>query len=102
MHNTIKGNARGGIYENAISECMVKLGYTLYYYKPDSEHEIEFLIEKDGEVIPVEVKAGNNTTVSLNNFIKDYSPSKAYKLIGGKNGHVDVKITIPHYFVLFL
>ena len=102
LKDTIRGNARGGIYENIISECLIKQGYTLYYFKPDSEHEIEFLIEKNGEVIPVEVKAGNNPTASLNQFIVDFKPSAAYKLIGGRNGKVGTKITLPHYFVMFL
>ena len=102
LNDTLKGHARGGIYENIISECLLKRGYTLYYYRPDSEHEIEFLIEKSGEVIPVEVKAGNNPTPSLNSFIKDFSPSLAYKLIGGRNGKVGVKTTLPHYFVMFI
>ena len=81
LNNSIKGNARGGIYENVISECLLKRGYTLYYFKPDTEHEIEFLIEKKGEVIPIEVKAGNNATASLNGFIDKYSPSVAYTAI---------------------
>lgn len=102
LNNTIKGNARGGIYENVISECLIKRGYTLYYFKPDSEHEIEFLIEKNGEIVPIEVKAGNNPTASLNNFIHNFSPSLAYKLVGGRNGQVDVRITLPHYMVMFL
>lgn len=102
LNDTIRGNARGGIYENIISECLIKRGYTLYYYKPDSEHEIEFLIEKDGEVIPVEVKAGNNPTPSLNSYIEEFSPSYAYKLIGGRNGTIGAKITLPHYFVMFI
>lgn len=102
LNDTLKGNARGGIYENIISECLIKRGYTLYYYRPDSEHEIEFLIEKNGEVIPVEVKAGNSATPSLNSFIEEYSSSLAYKLIGGRNGIVGVKNTLPHYFVIFL
>ena len=70
LQNTIKGNAKGGIYENVIAECLIKNGHRLYYYKPDDDHEREFLIEKDGDVIPIEVKAGNTATVSLNNFIK--------------------------------
>lgn len=102
LNDTIRGNARGGIYENIISECLKKRGYTLYYFKPDSEHEIEFLIEKDGEVIPVEVKAGNNATVSLNNYIDDFEPSEAFKIIRGRNGQSGVKKTIPHYFVMFI
>lgn len=102
LNNTIKGNARGGIYENIISECLVKRGYTLHYYKPDDDHEVEFLIERDGEVLPIEVKAGNTASVSLNNFIRDFSPSKAYKLIANRNGLSGVKETLPHYFVLFI
>ena len=102
LNNTIKGNARGGIYENSISECLLKRGYTLYYYKPDNEHEVEFLIEEKGEVVPVEVKAGNNASPSLNNFIKEFSPSVAFKLIGGRNGKDGAKETLPHYMVMFL
>ena len=102
LNDTIRGNARGGIYENIISECLIKRGYTLYYFKPDSEHEIEFLIEKNGEIVPIEVKAGNNPTASLNSFIHKYSPSLTYKLTGGRNGRVGVRITLPHYMVMFL
>jgi len=102
LNNTVKGNAKGGIYENIISECLIKKGYRLYYYKPDNQHEIEFLIEKNGEVVPVEVKAGNAVTPSLNQFIEEYKPSVAYKLIDGQLGVVDAKKTIPHYMVLFI
>ena len=102
LNGTIKGNAAGGIYENVISECLIKRGYSLYYYRPDNEHEIEFLIEKDGNVIPIEVKAGNTATPSLNQYIETYSPNIVYKLIGGKNGCIGVKKTIPHYMVMFL
>ena len=37
LDNTIKGNAKGGIYENVIAECLVKNGHRLYYYKPDDD-----------------------------------------------------------------
>ena len=102
MMNTIKGNAKGGIYENIIAESLVKRGYKLYYYKPNDDNELEFLIEKDGEVRPIEVKAGNNATVSLNNFIRDYEPSIAYKFVLGNIGMNDKKITLPHYMIMFL
>ena len=102
LNNTIKGNAKGGIYENSIAECLVKRGYTLHYFKPDDDHELEFLIEKDGGVVPIEVKAGNKASVSLNNFISDFLPSAAYKLIANRNGSDGVKETLPHYYVMFL
>ncbi|MBP5091646.1 MAG: ATP-binding protein [Bacilli bacterium] len=102
LTNTIKGNVKGGIYENVIGECIVKSGRGLYYYRPDSEHEIEFLIEKDGEVEPIEVKSGNSPTASLNAFVDAYHPAKAYKLINGNIGTVDGKKSLPHYMVLFI
>ena len=102
LNNTLKGNAKGAVYENIISECLIKRGYNLHYYKPDDDHEIEFIIEKDGEVVPIEVKAGNAASTSLNGFIKSFSPSKAYKLISGNIGIVDEKITLPHYMVMFI
>ena len=102
LNNTLKGSAKGGIYENAAAECLVKNGYTLYYWKPDDNHEIEFIIEKDGEVIPIEVKAGNTATISLNFFIRRYQPSSAWKLVNGNIGTDGVKRTVPHYMVMFL
>lgn len=102
LNDTLRGNARGGLYENIIAECLVKRGYKLYYYKPDDNHELEFLIEKEGNVVPIEVKAGNTASVSLNRFIEDFSPSVAYKLIANRNGRSGVKETLPHYMVMFL
>lgn len=102
VNDTIKGNARGAVYENIISELLLKKGYALHYYKPDDDHEIEFLIEKNGEVLPIEVKAGNTSSASLNNFIDDFKPSIAYKLISGNVGFQGCKRTIPHYMVMFI
>ena len=102
LNDTIRGNARGGIYENIIAESLVKRGYPLYYYKPDDYNEIEFLIEKNGSVIPIEVKAGNTATVSLNRFIQTYSPDEALKFAGAKNGLSGGKHTLPHYMVIFV
>ena len=50
----------------------------------------------------MEVRAGNNASPSLNIFIKEFVPSIAYKLIGGRNGKDDIKVTLPHYMVIFL
>ena len=101
LENVIKGNAKCGIYENIIAEILVKNGYELYYYRPDDSNELEFLIEKNGEVIPVEVKAGNTATKSLNRFIEKYKPTVAYKIVDGNVGVNENKLTIPHYMVMF-
>lgn len=103
LNNTLKGNAKGGIYENIISESLLKRGYKLYYYKTqNSSMEIEFVIEKNGEVIPIEVKAGNDSTLSLNSFINKYHPKVSYKFVNGNVGFLDGKKTLPHYMVMFI
>lgn len=102
LENTIKGNAKGGIYENVTAEMLVKRGHKLYYYKPDDSNELEFLIEKNASVIPIEVKAGNTATKSLNRFIESYKPFVAYKLIDGNVGVDGVKLALPHYMVMFI
>lgn len=103
LNNTLKGNTKGGIYENIISESLLKRGYKLYYYKTqNSSMEIEFVIEKNGEVIPIEVKAGNDSTPSLNSFINKYHPKVSYKFVNGNVGFLDGKKTLPHYMVMFI
>ena len=102
LNGTLKGSAKGGIYENIIAESLTKKGYGLFYYRPDVQHEIEFLLERNGEIEPLEVKAGNKTTPSLNQFIEKYRPERAFKLIDGNLGASGCKLTFPHYMILFI
>ena len=101
LNGTLKGNGKGALYENVVASLLVMKGYSLHYYHPDDNHELEFIIEKKGEVLPIEVKAGNASSVTLNDFIKRYQPSVGYKLIDGNIGLDQAKLTIPHYLILF-
>ena len=103
LTSRLSGNTKGAVFENVIGELLTKKGYTLHYYKKDnSSMEIEFLIEQDVNVIPIEVKAQDNSSISLNNYIKIFNPPIAYKLTSGNVGLVDKKKTIPHYMIMFL
>ena len=102
LKGTIQGFFKGGIYENAIACELLKNGFDLYYYKPNDSRELEFLIEKRGDVIPIEVKAGNNSTKSLNEFIEEYSPNIGYKFISGNIGFTERKLSLPHYMIIFI
>ncbi len=53
-------------------------------------------------MIPVEVKAGNGASESLNRFIGENDPPYAIKLIDGNIGQSGTKITLPHYMGMFL
>ena len=100
---TLKGHAKGGIYENLIFDILIKRGFILNYFKKkDNTQEIEFIFERDGAVIPVEVKSKRGSTESLNEFMLQYKPPYAYKLIDGNLGVDEGKITIPQYMAIFI
>lgn len=102
-NNTLKGSAKGAIYENLIADILVKKQIPLYFYKPsENRQEIEFLLTKNVAIIPLEVKSGNSSTISLNEFIKEFKPPYAIKLIAGNIGESDTKLTLPLYMAMFL
>lgn len=103
LENSLSGFAKGAIYENLISVMLTARGYKAYYYKADNNsQEIEFLITQNTKIIPLEVKAGNSASVSLNCFMQNYNPPYAYKFVNGNVGVNDKKITLPHYMAMFI
>lgn len=106
VENTLEGNTKGGIYECAIADILYKKGYDLYFYKNESTRkELDFLIQKNGKVIPIEVKSGHARADSLTTALKKWPGIRtAYKLIDGNVGTDDDGrcITIPLYMAMFL
>ena len=103
MRKELKGHAKGGIYENLIFDILHKRGLALNYYKNgENTQEIEFVFERSGEVVPVEVKSRNGLTTSMNEFIKRYSPTLAIKLIDGNVGVDGNKVSLPQFMAIFL
>lgn len=103
IDDELTGNAKGGIYENLISDMLTKRGYKLNYYRTENGSvEVEFLITKNAKVIPIEVKANNGSTISLNEMLKRSEIPYGYKLISGNIGVNDKKIVMPLYMAMFL
>ena len=103
LTSILSGPAKGGLYENLIFDILMKRGYELHYYKKvNFAQEIEFLFEANGFAVPTEVKASRGDTISLNEFIQNYHPQYAYKLIDGNAGVSGCKITLPHYMAMFI
>ena len=50
----------GSIFENAVAQQLTAGGYPLYYYNSNRQGEVDFLIEHQGHVLPIEVKSGKN------------------------------------------
>ena len=100
------GTYKGAIYENVVGEMLRKSGYEqLYFYKHDNPSiEMDFFVRDADSLVPVEVKAKDGATASLNNLIKwDSYPEVKYGIkFGYKNiGWNGSFYTFP-YFLAFL
>lgn len=105
VENTLSGNTKGGLYECAIADALHKKGYPLYFYKNETtKKELDFIIQIDGKVVPIEVKSGNTKANSLTSTIKkEIDISYAYKFIDGNVGvSEDGIVTLPLYMVAFI
>lgn len=105
VENTLSGNTKGGMYECIVADILMKKGYSLYFYKNETtKKEIDFIIQNEGKVIPIEVKSGNTKATSLNRIMKNNPEiDTAYKLIDGNVG-VDENgiVSIPLYMAMFI
>ncbi len=96
---------KGALYENIISDMLVKEGYNLYFYKDDSKKiEMDFFVRDKNSLIPIEVKANDNATISLNNLINSdsYKDIKYGIKLCNKNIGYNGKIYTFPYFLTFL
>ena len=93
----------GAIIENYVAQALRANGHELYYWESDGIAEVDFVIQTDTGVVPIEVTAGEHTrSRSLNRFITSYSPVSALR-ISRKNFGQDGSITsIPLYAVHLL
>lgn len=100
------GVYKGALYENLAGEALKKQGYELYYYKKEnSTLEEDFFVRSRNDLIPVEIKAGNNTSPSLRELIKSEKyPDIHYgiKFISGNLGYENNIYTFPLYCIFLL
>ena len=105
VENTIAGNSKGGVFECAIADALYKKGYQLYFYKNETtKREIDAIIQKDGMVVPIEVKSGNTRANSLKSLMMNNKDiSYGYKFADGNMGvNEDGIITLPLYMIAFI
>ena len=91
---------KGAISENCVAQTLVANGFSLFYWESHSQAEVDFVIQKEDFVIPIEVKYDVNTrSKSLNSFIKKYDPPYAIR-VSAKNFGFENRIkSVPHYAV---
>ncbi len=89
---------KGGMTENYVNVQLTINGYTTYYWESDRGAEVDFVIQREGKLIPVEVKSADNTKAkSLKVYIDTYKPAYAIKLSARNFGFEDGKKTVPLY-----
>lgn len=89
---------KGVFIENYIAENLYSKYKELYYWSLGNEYEVDFLINIDGDIIPIEVKSSDNTTSkSLNYYIKRFNPKFAIRLSTKNFGEINGIKSIPLY-----
>lgn len=88
----------GGIYENFVAQELNAHGYPSYFYNNHSLGELDFLIEHDGSVLPIEVKSGKDyyvhSAISKATYNEEYQIKEAYVLA---NCNTEIKDKITYY-----
>ena len=89
---------KGGMAENYVNVQLTANGYKTYYWESERGAEIDFVIQRDGQLIPIEVKSADNTRAkSLKVYMETYKPAYAIKLSAKNFGFEDNKKIVPLY-----
>lgn len=96
----------GAIYENVVAQELHAHGWNLYYFNSKNQGELDFLLEQDAVVIPLEVKSGKH--YERHNAMGNVLVNAEYHLSQGlvlcnDNLRVEGKVTYaPVYMLMFL
>lgn len=99
-----ESNALSGVfYENYVSTELKARGIELFYWKGKRDSELEFLLNKDGRVLPIDVKKSRGSLNSINEFRQHNKKDTVIKVSKNKYGYDKEKdiLTIPFYYFSF-
>ncbi|MFA7664315.1 MAG: AAA family ATPase [Clostridia bacterium] len=96
----------GALYENVAAEELTAHGFRLFFFNNKKLGEVDFLVESEGKIIPLEIKSGKNYSRhnAINNLlkIKEFDIDKGY-VFCNSNVKKEDKITYyPIYMLMFL
>ena len=96
----------GGIYENAVAQELSAKGFNLYYYNSNRLGELDFVIEYEGKVLPLEIKSGKDYTIhsAINNCLNnpEYEMEEAIVFANCNVTRKGKVIYLPVYMVMFM
>lgn len=89
---------KGGMAENYVHVQLTINGYRTCYWESDRGAEVDFIIQREGQLIPIEVKSADNTRAkSLKVYMDTCKPAYAIKLSAKNFGFEDGEKTVPLY-----
>ena len=89
---------KGGLTENYVCSALTSRGYELYTWHSEGEAEIDFVLQREGKIIPVEVKSADNSKAkSLKTYIGKFKPEYSVKVSANNFGFENGIKTIPLY-----
>ena len=89
---------KGGMSENYVNTQLIFNGYKTYYWESERGAEIDFIIQRENSIIPIEVKSADNTRAkSLRIYMDTFKPDYAIKLSAKNFGYEDNKKIVPLY-----
>lgn len=89
---------KGGMAENYVNVQLSINGYRPFYWESERGAEIDFVIQRNSQLIPVEVKSADNTKAkSLKVYMETYKPAYAIKLSTKNFAFEDYKKVVPLY-----
>ena len=92
-------NIKGALAENYILSSLIRNGYNPFYWESEGKAEVDFVIQnKNGEIIPIEVKSSQHTrSKSLNQFVTKYKPPYSIRFSTKNFGFENDIKAIPLY-----
>ncbi len=96
----------GSVYENVAAQELKAHGFDLYYFNSKKQGELDFLVEHQGDVLPIEIKSGKDYMkhAALSNVManEDYAIPAAYVFHNGNVSAVGKVTYYPIYMLMFL
>lgn len=98
-------NVLSGIfYENFVANELKVKGHNLFYWKGKDSAELEFIVESNNKLYPIDVKKNKGSLNSLKKFSDHNKFEFAIKVSRNNYGYNDTQklLTVPFYFVPFM
>lgn len=88
----------GGLTENYVAQALTTNGHRLFYWKNKNTAEVDFVIQIQDKIIPIEVKKGVHTkSTSMNIFRKQFGCEKSIRISKKNFGNTDGVMSVPCY-----